>query len=336
MTNLVYPLGVIAASLAVLGWRRSVEQNLESTLSLTLQRRLERGGATLSGDPLGSYELDAVVDGEKVHLERTAVTQPGPGEQSSVSVTRVTVRTDAALTLLVCRRNDEATMMGPVPPVPRTPTGDSDFDANYRCFLTPVASAEGYRDASSTRALAWAVPALLAPLRALELRWMQARDGVLHLAFAPLSGDDPRRAMELGANVAHALRGEPLRTLSTAPRDHDKPQRVSHRAMSSLYGALGASVSVGPMLGIGLAFTGLMHPLYEAEVCGPGAHLQTTSSSIDGGTSYGMICVGGQDADADGFVLRCIITSVALMFALAALNALRPVDVTRRFSLEDL
>ena len=239
-----------------------------------------------------------------------------------------TVRADAELTLLVCRRADEATMMGPVPAVAHTPTGDSTFDAAYRCYLMPIAAAESYRGASLTRALGWAVPAVLPPLQALGLRWMQARDGGLSLAFEPRSGDDVWRALELGANVARALRGEVVGAVSTAPRDDVAPGQVVHRATSSLFvGALVSAVGAPP-LGIGLAFSGLLHPLFEAEVCGAGAHLRTTMSNDGDGTSYGMICAGAVDPDADWFLFRCVVCAAAMIIALAALNSLRPIRTT--------
>ena len=329
MTNLVYPLGLVGASLAVLWWRRGAENALERRLRDASRDALERGRATLTGDPLGEYTLDATIDGERVRLERAAVPQPGPGEQATVVVTRVTVRADAELTLLVCRRTDEATMMGPVPAVPRAPTGDSTFDAAYRCYLTPIAAAEGYRGASLTRALGWAVPAVLTPLQALGLRWMQAREGGLQLAFEPLSTDDAWRALELGANVARALRGEVVRAMPTAPRSDEAPERVVHRATRSLFvGLIGGAFGAAP-LGIGLAFSGLLHPLFEAEVCGPGAHLQTTVSSDGDGTSYGMICAGASEPDADWFLFRCVVCAAAMIIAVSAMNSLRPIRTTR-------
>jgi hypothetical protein len=329
VTNLTYPLGLIGASLAVLWWRCAAENALERRLGDAIREGMERGRATLTGDPTGEYALDATLDGERVRLERTTVRPPGPGEQGTVAVTRVTVSTDAELTLLVCRRSDEATLMGPVPAVPRTPTGDSSFDAAFGCYLTPIAAAEGYRDPSRTRVLGWAMPAVLTPLQALGLRWMHAREGVLHLAFELLSADDAWRAMEVGANVARALRGEGVRAVTSAPRSDEAPERVVPRAKRSRLAALLGGVLGGTPLGICLAFSGLLHPVFEAEVCGPGAHLQTTMHDGEGGTSYGMICAGASEVDADGFLFRCVVFAAAIIIAGAAMNSLRPIRTTR-------
>ncbi len=329
MTNLVYPVGLIVASLAVLGWRHVAEKALEARLRNASRLALERGLATVTGDPLGEYTIDATLGGERVHLERATVTQPGPGEQATVAVTRVTVPADATLTLLVCRRADEATMMGAVPSVSRTPTGDSAFDAAFLCYLVPIAAKEGYRDTKPARSLGWAVPSIVAPLQALGLLWMQARNGALSVAFAPLSADDAWRALELGANIARALRGGVVRGLSTAPRSQEMSERVVHRAKRSLIVGLNAAVFGAVPLGIGLAFSGLLHPLFEAEVCGPGSRLQTTMSTEGDGTSYGMSCVGASEPDADWFLFRCVVCAAAMILAVAAMNSLRPIRTRR-------
>lgn len=327
MTNLVYPLAVLGASVGVLALRMNTESSLAQRQAETWRHALEAQGLNVTGDLQGEYELDVVLDGETVRLERCSTTMPGPGEQPTVSVSRVTVRVAASITLLVCQREDEASLLGPVPAVPRTPTGDADFDRAYGCFLTPSGAPDGYRDPSKSP-IAWAVPTVLLPLSALGLRWMQARDGVLSVAFLPLHGDDPRRGMELAAAIARALRGEAPGVVSAAPRE-DAPLRARPRARNSLYAALAASVSVGPVLGIGLAFSGLLRPLFEAEVCRPGEHLQITESSADGGTSYGMICAGATYSSADGYVAICMFVSAALLFALAAANSLRPMRYQR-------
>ena len=324
MTTVALPLGVLGASIAVLAWRMRGENALQASLEREAAQAIEAQGFTFDGAPFGSYTAAATVDGEPVVLDQTYAPRPGVGEQPSVRVARVKLRTSSPSTLLVCRRADEESMVGPVPARPRVETGDARFDAAYACHAVDAApaTAEGYRDVPRSPAMRWAVPELLGALRALSLSWMQVRDGELTVAFDPLAPPDLRRATELALQVARALRGEAPHAVSDAPRAPWSSRRVARDARTRALVALIAGLSLGPLAGVPLAMTGIFNPLYEAEVCGPHGRIRITSTHEDGGVSFGAVCDGAANPDADLYVVYCILTVVALVFALAAARSL--------------
>lgn len=185
--------------------------------AIAAQRRhliddLEREtGMTVEGDVLEAFTIRGALQGIEFSLENNAATKvPGPSsEQRSCAL----VELGAAIPdMVVCSLGDVDAVMGPIPSVPRTLTGDTTFDAAYAIFTaTPTGEAPGgFRTTQAADALAWAKPDVLRQCIALGMLWFRVRGARGQLAAPPTNCKRAHQILTLAVNIALAAAGRPI------------------------------------------------------------------------------------------------------------------------------
>lgn len=199
----------LGMSVVATGARVFHSRRVEATIAAQRKRLsddVERlTGTTLVGDVLGKCELRGTLHEVDVTFENyTTRKLPGPSNQER---TCAVVEFDAALPdLVVCSVSDVDAVMGPIPSVPRTPTGDTAFDAAYAIFTTPPTGdvTGGFRTSQSADALAWARPDVLHHLVLLGVFWFRAQAGHCHLVTPPKGPKSAHRVLSAAINIARS------------------------------------------------------------------------------------------------------------------------------------
>lgn len=185
---------------------------------LTAHLRLAETGMELHGDVLENYELRGSVDGIQVSLKRCAnLKMPG---SSTETKPYGLVEVDAAMPdLILCKIGDVDAVMGPIPAVSRTLTGDTELDARYALFIAAPTGEIGssFRTAQGADRLSWAKPAVLRQCVAQDVCWLRARDGRCELVLHCIRAEHAYVAFMLGVNLARAAAGRPLLEMPPTP-----------------------------------------------------------------------------------------------------------------------
>ncbi|MEZ4299920.1 MAG: hypothetical protein R3B70_33540 [Polyangiaceae bacterium] len=324
-----FMVAVVLLAVAIVGiW---LVDRAESAYQARKRKRwsaeLERTGLALEGDPLGAFELQGTLEGVSLTLENTAGRKL-PGASGAE-------RTVCALTfevplpdLVVCSRADTDAVMGPLPAVPRTLTGDTGFDTAYSVFVSPqpVESSGDFRTAAGAQALAWARPEALEQLRSASLQWLRVQDRSCQLMLAPVDAASARVALSLALSFARAASGrDPLKALP--------PERVGPAKGDSATRPL---VVGGAVAGFGTfviwplaAFLPWTRALTEDWVCGPGAKILVSSSSHGSSTSYGLYCSNAHETPLWPHYLSVVMFCIASTLLLSLMRSIEILHARR-------
>jgi hypothetical protein len=281
-------------------------------------------GLEIDGDPIRSCSMRGNVHGVDLTIDvRTTRALPGPSETSE-SATSVSGHAPLP-EQIVCRSADVDKVMGPLPAVPRQPTGDATFDASYAVFVGAGAAAQpptGYRDAAPTApAVVWADPKTLADMHAQRLIFMRVDNGRCELAFEPRSADDVAPLVATAANVIRRASGQPrvspqMETTTVTPA-------IAYDSVTGVMFAGLASILVSP-IGATLAFLPSLREINAEAECGKGGEIRVSSSNLGDGTSYGLYCSNNHEASLVGHYA----SALALFFTLV-LGAVTLVGLSR-------
>jgi hypothetical protein len=209
----------IAALLLTVAVRLVHAREVETTLESERQRRmsfLQEEGLTLQGDLLRFFELQGPYQGHDVEfVSRVFLRFPGTSDGSHYCYR---ARFRAPLQdMFVCQASWTDTMMGPIPAVPRTRTGDPKFDETYSVFIAPQTGLveADFRTSPPAALLSWARPTVLDQLLQLQPAYLRVKDGECEVVGPPQF--DHRTAQEqaraagaivaLCTNIARAAKG---------------------------------------------------------------------------------------------------------------------------------
>jgi hypothetical protein len=259
------------------------------------RKALQETGLEVDGDPLTSFSLRGILHGMAVVLKsQTNRNLPGASDQER---TVCVVDVDVALPdMIVCRKQDVDTVMGPLPAVAPAATGEDAFDALYTVFVSagPLDSSGDFRTPAVGRALRWAKPPVLEQLRIAHVGWIRVQRARCEVALPPVDSGNAPFALAVALNVALAARDRPL--VPAVPR-REASAVDGKLDMTPLYVG-GGVAAFGLFIGWApVSFTPWVREATEEWVCGPGARLLVTSSSDGASTSYGLYCSGATSDD---------------------------------------
>lgn len=170
-----------------------------------------REGMSFKGDPLDDFQMRGTCRGIEMSLANwMRVEVPGP---SGLQQACGRVEFDANIRdMLICRQSDVDKLLGPIPGVARTSTGNPSFDSSYGVFVAPPAgeTAASFRDAPGADILIWAKSEVLQEFMEQEVLWFRAQNGRCHLVCPPMGTGAAHSALALCANIARAAVGKSL------------------------------------------------------------------------------------------------------------------------------
>lgn len=270
---LAISLGMIAVATRV---RVSHSRRVEAAIAA--QRKhliddLERAtGLTVHGDILGAFSLRGTLHGVDFSLANSELTTlPGPSSELR-SCALVELRA-AIPDMVVCTLGDVDAVMGAIPSVPRTPTGDTMFDSVYAVFAAPpTGEATGdFRTSPAADALAWAKPEVLRQWLAQGILWFRARGGACQMAGAPTGPKRAHQILTVAANVSRAVAGQPLVEMPEALPSEMRVQKLMPIVTIAFVGtAAGVLVSLVPIFLFPLRGDGQM--VVAMMVCSAGVY----------------------------------------------------------------
>ncbi|MBX3189963.1 MAG: hypothetical protein KF819_23260 [Labilithrix sp.] len=282
----------------------------------------EEIGLEIDGDPIGACAMRGTVHDVALTVEVQATRSlPGPSDVSHVATA---IGAGVPLPdLVVCRRSDVDSVMGPIPAVAPQPTGVPAFDATYAMFVGVGASPHhpaGYRDAGApSPALAWVDPKTLADLGAQRLIFMRVRDGRCDLAFDPTSADGVGPLVATAANVVRRATGRPL--VAPAPKRTIVTPALSYGRVTGVMSVALGSILLTP-LGATVAFFAPIRELNGEAACGKGGEIFVSASTDGEGTSYGLYCSNDHEASLALHYVSAVALYFAVIFAAATVVGL--------------
>lgn len=172
-------------------------------------------GMTLKGDLGGTFELQGSMDATPMSLKNKATVKlPGPSAQErDCALVEMPI---SIADVLVCQASDLDAVMGAMPAIARSPTGEVQFDKAYHLFRSPVVEegTGGFRTSPDGDALAWTKPDVLHACIEQKLSWLRVRDGKAEIALAPVDYRVAHVVLTLATNI---LRASTRRSLLPMP-----------------------------------------------------------------------------------------------------------------------
>jgi len=304
-------------------WARRIRRAAEH-----VSARLEGSGLALDGNPLGSYVLRGIHRGTEVTLSNDASCRLPGGRDDGDSVTGCRITFGAPLPdMIVCRSESADAIMGPMPTVPRVPTGVRDFDSRYLVFRDPATGIPGAAETPGQSAFRvpaagiWPPMGLLTAFIDLEIHWLRIREGRCELVLPKLAAGDVPRALDLASGIALAAQGVPVAGIKGGPREvqisspRRSPTRLLVIGWLSVFGIV-------PFLALSIPFLPCLRSAIEEDVCGVGQTLLVSSTDAGDGTSHGVYCSGDRNASLGMMWLVCFVLSVAIVVGFFAVVAL--------------
>jgi hypothetical protein len=202
---------LVSTTAALVIWesRRLRHQEQDVTAKLRAHGLTLEGALQKTFNRRGAFEIrSSARDSVPASTLRNDATVKLPGA-SGKSRDACIVQLDVPLPdLLICKVSEIDLLLGPLPSLRRTRTGDPAFDDAYAIFIQgEVEGPSGFRESGSATSRLWSDSLVRAELLDLRTVWVRVREGHLEIALEPTALHGAVRALRLAVGIHRAVRG---------------------------------------------------------------------------------------------------------------------------------